>query len=113
MKTLQSCFAVLLLALGAHAAADGLVDPTRRAGAPRGPATEARQTLRVEAVFSSADRRLAIVNGKVVRVGDQVSGVRIDEILDDGVRYVRNGKTHTVRLSPAAMPVRQAAETGR
>lgn len=112
MKTLQSCFAVLLLALGAQASADGLVDPTRRAGMSRGPTPEAR-ALRVEAVFSSAERRLAIVNGKVVRVGDQVSGVRIDEILDDGVRYVRNGKTHTVRLRPASMPVRQVAETGR
>ena len=113
MKSLQSCFALLLLALGAHAAADGLADPTRRPGGSRGPAPQARQFLRVEAVFSSADRRLAIVNGKVVRAGDQVSGVRIEEILDDGVRYVRDGKTHTVRLRTASMPVRQVAETGR
>jgi len=109
MKSLpDTCLAVLLLALGAQAAANGLADPTRP---PRGPAVSTRPQVRVEAVLRSADRQVAIVNGKVVRAGDRVAGVLIDEILADGVRYVRDGQIHTARLRPASIEVRQ--ESGR
>jgi MSHA biogenesis protein MshK len=110
MKPVHLLVAALL---STSATANGLADPTRPSHAPRAANPAATQPVRVEGVFRSAERRLAIVNGKVVRAGDRVAGVQIDEILDDGVRYLRNGKIHTVRLSPASMPVRQATESGR
>lgn len=114
MKTfLTTACALLLSLLGTQANADGLADPTRPPGATRRTTAEALQPLRVEAVLRSAERRLAIVNGKVVRTGDRVSGVLILEILDDGVRYLRDGRTQTVRLPSAAMQIRQVAEGSR
>jgi len=109
----HACLMALLLALGAPAGADALADPTRPPRAPRGQPVEPRGQVRVEAILRSADRQLAIVNGKVVRAGDRVSGVLIDEILKDGVRYVRDGQIHTALLRPAAIPVRQVAEKDR
>jgi hypothetical protein len=114
MKTLHyPCLAVLLL-MSLPAMADRLADPTRPPG-PRAQATETRSGIRVEAILNSDDRRLAIVNGKVVHAGDYVSGVRIEEILVDGVRYMRDGRSQVARLRPAAMSVRQEAraESGK
>ncbi len=97
------------------AIADRLADPTRPPQGQRNHPTEARSPVRVEAILHSDDRRIAIVNGKIVHAGDHVSGVRIEEILVDGVRYVRDGRSQVVRLRPAAMTVRQnaRAESGK
>jgi hypothetical protein len=113
MKTPRLLYAAVLLASSAQANADRLADPTRPSREPRAASDGTRQLVRVEAIFRSAERQLAIVNGKVVRAGDHVSGVLIEEILHDGVRYVRDGQVHTARLRPAAISVRQAAESGR
>jgi|SRR5688572_6030229 len=114
MKTLHlSGLAALFISL--PAIADRLADPTRPPQGQRSQPTGARSPVRVEAILHSADRRIAIVNGKVVRAGDHVSGVRIEEILVDGVRYMRDGRSQVVRLRPAAMTVRQneGAESGK
>ena len=63
--------------------------------------------LRVEAVLRSAERDLAIVNGKIVRAGDRVAGVQVEAILADGIRYVRDGKVHVARLQPTSIAVRR------
>jgi MSHA biogenesis protein MshK len=99
--------AAVLLSMSAQAAADGLVDPTRPPQAPGASASTSPETLRVEAVLRSAERDLAIVNGKVVRAGDRVCGVRVEAILADGIRYTRDGQVHIARLQQASIPVRQ------
>jgi MSHA biogenesis protein MshK len=99
--------AALLFSLSAKAAADRLVDPTRPPQAPGPSSSTLPQTLRVEAVLRSADRDLAIVNGKIVRAGDHVNGVQVEAILADGIRYVRDGQVHVARLQPASIPVRR------
>jgi hypothetical protein len=98
--------AALLLTMSAKAAAERLVDPTRppQVQDASGPSYEG---VRVEAVLRSAERHLAIVNGKIVRAGDRVGDVQIEAILVDGVRYVRDGKVHIARLQPASIPVRR------
>jgi MSHA biogenesis protein MshK len=107
MKALHiHCLAVLLLAMSSQTLADRLADPTRPPQASRGQDAEMRPGVRVEAILRSADRRLAIVNGRIVRAGDNVNGMQVEEILVDGIRYMRDGQTHIVRLRPAAMPVR-------
>ena len=63
--------------------------------------------MRVEAILHSGDARRAIVNGKVVRAGDRVSGVQIDAILGDSVRYVRDGqRARRARCRHAKIAVR-------
>ena len=99
--------ALLLTTLSAKAAADRLADPTRPPQTSEASSRPAQESVRVEAVLRSKERELAIVNGKIVRAGDRVGGVLIEEILVDGIRYVRDGQLHVARLQPASMPVRR------
>ena len=99
--------ALLLTTLSAKSAADRLADPTRPPQASDASSGPAQDSVRVEAVLHSTERDLAIVNGKIVRAGDRVSGVQIEAILVDGVRYLRDGQVHIARLQPASIPVRR------
>ena len=99
--------ALLLTTLSAKAAADRLADPTRPPQASDANNGPSQESVRVEAVLRSKEREIAIVNGKIVRAGDRVSGVLIEAILVDGVRYLRDGQVHIARLQPASMAVRR------
>jgi hypothetical protein len=109
--------APLLLYMTAKAAAAGqLVDPTRPPQAQAISSPQPEHAVRVEAVLYSADRNFAIVNGKVVRAGDHIGTAQVEAILPDGVRYVRDGRTHVARLQQAAVRVRHSvvqSGTGR
>ena len=110
MKTLTNPYlATLLMTMTAHSAfADRLVDPTRPTHAKAvAAATKTENGIRLEAILRSQGTHLAIVNGKVVRAGDRLGTTRIDEVLADGIRYTRDGRTHTAHLSSNAMQVRR------
>jgi hypothetical protein len=109
MKPISNKYlATVLLSLTAKAAfAERLADPTRPATAKAAVSGERTETLRLEAIMRSADGNVAIVNGKVVRAGDRVGPVRIEAVEQDGIRYLRDGQSHTMRLQPRSIPVRQ------
>lgn len=94
-----SYFLALLLAVSAHA--QTVRDPMRPPGSapvsavPRGPAT-----LKLEGVISGSVR-VAIVNGRLVRAGDEIAGAKILEVLHDGVRYSRAGRIQSLSLPGA------------
>ena len=97
-----------LLGFCSALAADGLKDPTQRPA----PATADRgvvqpRELNLEAILQSAERYVAIVDGKIVRVGDRVGNATIEEITTDSVRYSRGGREHTIRLARRTVKVRQ------
>jgi len=99
--------ATLLLSMTAKAAmADRLMDPTQPAHARPENTGETLQAVRVEAILQSGERRLAIINGKVVRAGDRVGSIHILEVNADGVRYSRGGETNIARLTAKPMQVR-------
>ena len=103
--------ATLLLSMTARAAtADRLLDPTQPAHLRPANASETLPTVRVEAILQSGERRVAIVNGKVVRAGDRVGAVQILEVNTDGVRYSRGGETNVARLTTKPMQVRHNVE---
>ena len=68
--------------------------------------------VKVEAIMNSGSSLLAIVNGKVVRAGDFVDGARIDEVMQDGVRYTRAGQASIARVGRQAMDVRHNVTAG-
>ena len=109
MKPMSNYYlaAILLSATARTALADRLVDPTRPASAKADTTAEPTDSIRLEAILRSGERHLAIVNGKVVRAGEHIGGALIDEVLADGVRYTRDGQSHTARLTQSAIPVRQ------
>jgi hypothetical protein len=112
MQTLNNRYlATLLLSMTAKAAmADRLVDPTQPAHSRRANTGETLAAVRLEAILQSSERRLAIVNGKVVRAGDRVGSIQILEVNTDSVRYSRGGETNVARLAATPMQVRHNVE---
>lgn len=109
MKALSNKYlATLLLSLTAKAAlGERLVDPTRPATAKPVATGEHTGALRLEAILRSDDGTVAIVNGKIVRVGDRIGTARIDAIEHDGIRYTRDGRSHTARMAAKPLQVRR------
>lgn len=92
---MRSVVVLCLLAAGA-AAAESLSDPTRPPGNIAGAALEAGSDggLRLQSVLSpQGGRASAIINGKVVRVGDRVGEARL----------VRLNETEAVLQGPNGM----------
>ncbi|HUQ09288.1 MAG TPA: hypothetical protein VM146_03155 [Steroidobacteraceae bacterium] len=112
---MSSRFRLIALGLLIAAAAAGRVfagdlrDPMRPAGAPAAVRPAPVYSLKLEGVIAG-EKRVAIVNGRLVRAGDTVAGARILEVLAHGVRYERAGKTQTLLLpvTPANTTVRVA-----
>jgi hypothetical protein len=81
-----------------------LRDPMRPSGAPTAASAPRAHapaaTLKLEGVIGG-ERRVAIINGRLVRAGDVVAGARILEVFAAGVRYERAGKVSTLTLPVA------------
>lgn len=99
-----------LLALGAVVQAETLQDPTRPATVKEVAQSVQPGALQLEAVMDSGARRIAIVNGKVVREGDRVGAAVIEAIGSDSIRYMRNGRSETARIAKNSLRVRQSAD---
>ena len=95
--------AVCALIAGAAAGrvfAGDLRDPMRPAGAPAASRPAPVRTLKLEGVIAG-EKRVAIVNGRLVRAGDSVAGARILEVFANGLRFERGGKIQTLTLASA------------
>lgn len=102
-----------LLAGGSHAGEESeqvtLRDPMRPDGyrSARQPAeqkeAEKRWQWRVNSILISEDRRLAVVNGRSVRVGDRVGPASVVEILPYAVRLRHGGKLKTILLEAGSV----------
>ena len=114
---MRSGFRVLALCALVAAAVAGRVfagelrDPMRPAGAAPAPVVRAAapRALKLEGVIAG-EKRVAIVNGRLVREGDVIAGARILEVFVQGVRFERAGKIQTLTLAstPANSNVRVA-----
>jgi hypothetical protein len=94
------CLAAVLFSAPAVAAT--FSDPTQPMGfsgtartAPTAPAGPLLQSTLV-----SPQRRLAVISGKQVRVGDTVNGAVVTEISAYHVRMTQGGRETTLRLLP-------------
>ena len=108
MRALLATAVIVTAVLASPARAGDLRDPMRPATMPASTISRpsAIVPLKLEAVMSSAHSRLAIVDGKVVRTGDRVSGALITEITADSIRYSRGGKEQTALLPTNKVTVR-------
>jgi hypothetical protein len=100
--------ALLATAAAAQASAADLRDPMRPPNAPAAVISRpgAPSSLQLQAVIGTGQSRVAIVNGRVVHVGDKVDGAVIDEISATTVRYSRGGKQLVAALSRTKLDVR-------
>jgi hypothetical protein len=90
------CCAALLFA--STGGAQEFRDPMRPAGAaPAVARSRAPSAIKLEGVINGTVR-VAIVNGRLVRDGDEIAGVKILEVLGNGVRYSRAGRVQSLLL---------------
>jgi MSHA biogenesis protein MshK len=96
------------------AAADQLFDPMRPANSVDASvaATVAGQ-IRVEAIVNDGERKIAIVNGRVVREGDRVGGATVESISAGAVRFNRGGRSELISLPTSKLEVRRTATLPR
>jgi hypothetical protein len=92
--------ALCALLLAGITRADELRDPMRPAGAPAAARPVPVYSLKLEGVIAGA-KRVAIINGRLVRAGDMIAGAKILEVFAHGVRYERAGKIQTLTLPVA------------
>lgn len=82
-----------------HAFSDPTQPPEAAASAPRA-AHSAPAAPVLQSTLVSPRRRLAVINGKQVRVGDKFDGAVITEISPSQVRMTKGGRETTLRLHP-------------
>lgn len=108
--------AAALLALAAVAGvsqAGTLHDPTRPDfGAAAAPA-HAAPGWQLNSTLISAHRRLAMINGKTVGVGDRINGATVVAIRPGKVRLRRSGHQFTIHLIADTIKTQRAATADR
>jgi hypothetical protein len=104
------CAMLLVLSVVSSVHADSLTDPMRPANLPaRSGVVSDTAAARVTAVFLANGRRVAVLDGRVVKQGDRFGDLTIQEVLADGVRYSRGGRSEIARLPRQDARVRRSA----
>jgi hypothetical protein len=92
------CIAACVTAATVTRADDALADPTQPGS--RAASRVHSGGLQVQGIITRSGTRIAIVDGRLVRAGDRVGNVVIQEVLPEGVRYSRRkGHTGFARLA--------------
>jgi hypothetical protein len=97
----------LLAAVDQSVAADVIADPMRPNYAqPVQPAGRQRGSRYVlQAVFGDQHRRVAVLNGQVVQLGDRVAGALVQRIGPEQIELRAGARRWTVRLADASLMV--------
>jgi MSHA biogenesis protein MshK len=92
-----------LLASAAHA--QQLRDPTRPPSflraAPAGAEADSESGLVLQTVLLSRERRNAVISGRLLQLGDSISGMRVVDIRESAVTLAGRGESLTLQLFPA------------
>ncbi len=82
----------------ALAAEPGLKDPMRPYSPPPAAQPAATGGWRLTTIVRSADHHVAVINGKALRVGDQIGGAQVEAIEAWQVRLKRGAENIVVPL---------------
>ena len=95
-------FLVVALLAAAPAAAQALNDPTRppNASAAGSPDAEPPPGMQLQSVLISQRRRLAIINGQTVALGDTVGEAKVVKITETEVVLQKGSETEVLKLFP-------------
>lgn len=95
-------YVVTAIAFSVPAAAFAFSDPTQPMGrmAPSHAAPSRPRGPVLQSTLVSPQRRLAVISGKQVRVGDTVNGAVVTEISQYEVKIKQGGRETTLRLLP-------------
>lgn len=109
---MRSVLACLLVSVVAVAQAGALSDPTQPMGlAPRSSAAPRASTgPALQSTMVSRDRKVAVISGKTVKIGDTFDGAVITDITPYEVRMTRGGRETTLRMLPKLVKDKGAVE---
>jgi MSHA biogenesis protein MshK len=106
--TMRALVAASLFALQPLGHAQGLQDPTRppaqldaRAGSA-GAAANGPQLQSVLIAPGAGGRRVAVIDGETVRLGEAFRGARVARMTQDEVELVRGRERQVLKLEPSA-----------
>ena len=107
---MKRAIALACVLISPLASAQSLRDPTR----PPQPHATARAAVRdqvpvLSAIFTRGDARTAIVDGRLVKTGDEVSGGSVNAISNERVRWSRKGIIHDLLLNTAVINFKKPA----
>lgn len=111
-QTMKRCL-LMMLAVAATAGAQPVQDPTRPpvqllSPSAAAPAVHAPRLQSILIGRAAGGRRVAVIDGDLVRVGDLVGGARVVAITPADVVLARAGRRETLTLqalpAPAAKP---------
>ncbi|HKL78218.1 MAG TPA: hypothetical protein VJ985_07640, partial [Gammaproteobacteria bacterium] len=102
--------ALFLVGVQGPVAAGGTaaVDPTRPPGGSAAASAAAKgekeaepaEALKLESLLVGTGRRVAIISGQSVRIGERIHGYTVQNILRREVVLADGGKTRVLRLTP-------------
>jgi len=102
--------ALFLVGVQGPVAAGGTaaVDPTRPPGGSAAGSAAAKgekeaepaEALKLESLLVGTGRRVAIISGQSVRIGERIHGYTVQNILRREVVLADGGKTRVLRLTP-------------
>ena len=98
MRLAAPLLAGLVCALSVTSAAAEIIDPTRPGGAPVVAHTAPARGL--QSTLISAERKLAVIDGKRVGIGDSIGGASVVEIGQYHVVLKRGMERSTLKLQP-------------
>ena len=90
-----------------------LADPTHPSVPSAAVSASHPEGVRVQAILDRDGRRLAIVDGKIVRPGDRLPWGSIEEVTSTGIRYVAAGRARYATLEVAKLQVRHALASAK
>jgi len=93
-----------------QAAAQPLADPTRPYATPAAESEGQGGGLVLQSVMISPLQRLAIISGRLVKLGDQVGGATVVSIAETEVALKEGTQVQTLRLYPG-VDKRQAGKS--
>ncbi len=102
----ERLIAALLMGLSASpAVAQALSDPTRPPAAPAASPDEglnetAKGALRLQSVLISPGRRVAVIDGRLVQLGERIGDATLVAISESQVVLQRAGGRETLKLNP-------------
>jgi hypothetical protein len=112
--TVRTCAIVVLCAGCAVArtvySAQPLGDPTQPSKMHSAAQSQPQKVrvLRLEGILCRGERRVAIIDGRIVHEGEHIANATIEKITADAVRYSRDGHDHTAQLVRTTLHVRQS-----
>jgi MSHA biogenesis protein MshK len=90
--------ALLLLSTSTGLQAQALIDPTRPSNAVAAEHLDTVPSQQLQSILIAAGRRVAVVNGEVVRVGGQLGDATVVKIEPTAITLRRGGETEILRM---------------